>query len=397
MAVETVAPAASPRSVLSDEPIQACGERAATYDRENRFFAGDFEALKAAGYLNMLVPKDLGGLGMSLAEVVREQERLAYRAPATALAVNMHLYWTGVARTLRETGDPSLEWLLRESVAGEVFAAGHAETGNDLPALLSTTRAERVDGGYRFWGRKMFGSLTPVWTRLGLHAMDTSDPADPTIVHAFLPRNAEGYRIEETWDTLGMRATRSDDTVLEGAFVPDRYIARKLPAGGLDLFILSIFGYAEPTFAAIYYGLARRAADLAIAGARQKTSLALSRSMAYHPEIQHLAAEMALELEAMGPHIERVARDWSEGVDHGAAWALKLVALKQHCTEAAKRVVDAAMTMSGGTGMFKRSELERLYRDVRCGGFHPANPLLAYEIIGKTALGIDLGEQPRWG
>jgi len=92
-----------------------------------------------------------------------------------------------------------------------------------------------------------------------------------------------------------------------------------------------------------------------------------------------------------------VAREWSQGVDHGPVWALKLVALKYHCTESAKRVVDLAMTMSGGTGMYKRSELERLYRDVRCGGFHPANPLLAHEIIGKTALGIDLGEQPRWG
>ena len=76
----------------------------------------------------------------------------------------------------------------------------------------------------------MFGSLSPVWTRLGLHAADNSDPANPTIIHAFLPREADGYHIEETWDTLGMRATRSDDTILDGAFVPDRYIARKIPA-----------------------------------------------------------------------------------------------------------------------------------------------------------------------
>jgi len=48
------------------------------------------------------------------------------------------------------------------------------------------------------------------------------------------------------------------------------------------------------------------------------------------------------------------------------------------------------MTMSGGTGMYKRSELERLYRDVRRGGFHPANPLLAYEFIGKMARGRHL-------
>src|SRR5919206_2778622 len=102
----------SSRTVLSDELIEACGERAAGYDRENRFFTEDFLQLKGAGYLNMMVPEDLGGLGLSLAEVCKEQERLAYRAPATALAINMHLYWTGVARTLREAGDFSLEWLL---------------------------------------------------------------------------------------------------------------------------------------------------------------------------------------------------------------------------------------------------------------------------------------------
>ena len=65
------------------------------------------------------------------------------------------------------------ELLLREAIAGGIFAAGHGEVSNDLPVLLSTASAERVDGGYRFTGHKMFGSLTPVWTRLGVHVMDT--------------------------------------------------------------------------------------------------------------------------------------------------------------------------------------------------------------------------------
>src|SRR3990170_4502591 len=176
--------------------------RAPAYDAENRFFHEDFEELRDAGYLTMAVPKDLGGLGMSLAELCREQRHLAYYAPATALATNMHLYWTGVAADLRRAGDNSLEWLLKEAANGAVFAAGHAESGNDIPVLLSTTRAERVDGGYRFTGRKMFGSLSPVWTRLGLHAMDTSDPNNPRVVHAFLSRDAAGYAIKPTWDTL---------------------------------------------------------------------------------------------------------------------------------------------------------------------------------------------------
>jgi len=218
---------------ISESLFQDCAERAPIYDRENRFFAEDFEDLRVAGYLLMPVPSELGGWGMTLPEVCREQRRLAYHAPATALGLNMHLYWLGIAADLRRAGDSSLEWMLREAAAGEVFASGHAETGNDLPVLLSTTKAERVEGGYRFYGRKHFGSLSPVWTRLGVHGMDTSDPAAPKIVHAFLPRQTPGYRIEETWDVLGMRSTRSDDTILEGCFVPDRYVARVVPAAEL--------------------------------------------------------------------------------------------------------------------------------------------------------------------
>ena len=384
-------------AVLSDALIARCGERAAAYDRENRFFSDDFKELQGAGFLKLAVPETFGGFGMSLAQVCREQRRLAYRAPATALATNMHLYWTGVAADLRKAGDSSLEWLLREAAAGEVFAAGHGETGNDLPLFLSTARAERADGGYRFWGHKMFGSLTPVWTRLGIHAMDSSDPKAPKIIHAFMPRDARNYSIKETWDTLGMRATRSDDTLLDGAFVPDRYIGRVVPAGAADPFVLAIFGWAEPTFANIYLGLAERARDIAAAGVKKRTSLALTRSMAYHPEVQRCFSEMQLALEGTSAQVDRVAEEWSQKIDHGAQWPMKLVAAKHNAVEAAKKVVDLAMAVSGGAGMFKSNELERLYRDVRCGGFHPANTLLVHEIVGKTVLGIDLGEQPRWG
>src|SRR4030081_2645540 len=260
--------------ILSDEMVLRFGQRAPAYDRENRFFQEDFDELRDAGYLKLNVPQDLVGAGLSLAEVAAQQGRLAYRAPATALAVNMHLYWTGVAADLRRMGDNSLEWLLREAAAGEVFAAGHAETGNDLPVLLSTAKAERVDGGYRFTGHKMFGSLSPVWTRLGLHGMDTSDPAAPKVVHAFMPRDTPGYRISETWDTLGMRATRSDDTYFDDAFIPDRYIARVVPAGVLDPCVGAIFANALLNFGAIYYGVAERARDLAVTSARKRTSIA---------------------------------------------------------------------------------------------------------------------------
>jgi alkylation response protein AidB-like acyl-CoA dehydrogenase len=384
-------------SVLSDDMLRAFAERCGRYDRENRFFQEDFDDLKRAGYLTMAVPKELGGRGMNLAQVAREQRRLGYYAPATALGINMHIYWVGLVADLWRNGDRSAEWLLKEAMAGEVFNAGHAERGNDIPGLLSTSTAERVDGGFRFSGHKMFCSLAPVWTRYGLHAMWADADGGPKIVHAFLPRSHDGYRIVETWDTLGMRATKSDDVVLDGAFVPDKYIARIVPAGQVDPFVLGIFAWGLTGFANIYYGIARRAIDLAVAGIRTKTSLAVSRSMAYHPEIQHAVAEMALALDPIEPHIEKLAEDWSAGVDHGGSWPAKIVSAKYHAVEACWRIVDRAMEVSGGAGMFRANELERLFRDARCGRFHPANTFLVHEIVGKTALGIDLGEQPRWG
>ncbi|GAC1478970.1 MAG: acyl-CoA dehydrogenase family protein [Acidimicrobiales bacterium] len=386
-------------SVLTEDILDSCASRTAAYDRDNTFFSEDFEELRASGYLLMAVPAELGGLGLSLAEVCQEERKLARRSPATALATNMHVYWTGLAADLWRSGDKSVAWILEEAVAGEVFAAGHGEAGNDFPLLASTSRAEPVDGGYRIYGHKIFGSLSPVWTRLGLHAMDTSDPDNPKVVHAFMPRDADGYKIVETWDTLGMRATRSDDTVIDGAFIPERYIARVVPAGlgGADNFVLGVFAWAEPPFASMYIGLAERALELAVAGSRKKTSIAMGgRAMAYNPMIQHTIAEMAIELDSITAHVERVAADWSNGVDHGGLWPAKLVAAKFKAVEGAKRIVDLAMDVSGGSGMFKSSELERLYRDVRCGGFHPANSAIVHEIVGKTALGV-LGEEPRWG
>jgi alkylation response protein AidB-like acyl-CoA dehydrogenase len=386
-------------SLLTETQLEAFRSRAAGYDRDNKFFQEDFDELKKAGYLKMAVPSELGGLGFKLAEVARETRRVAMYAPATALGTNMHNYWVGLAADLWRGGDKSLEWLLREAASGEVFAAGHAEPGNDLPLLLSTTKAERVDGGWAFTGRKSFGSLTPVWTRLGVHGMDTSNPSAPKIVHGFLPRNTPGITIKETWDVLGMRATRSDDTVLERAVCPDKYIGRIVPAGaaGIDGFVIGIFAWALLNFGNVYYGLATRVRDLIVEMVKSKGSLGMTRSMAYHPEVQHGMAEITMELESIRALLESVAVDWSNGVDHGGNWPIKLVSAKHKAVTGAWEVVDKAMDLSGGFGMFKKHELERLFRDARAGRFHPANPALSHELVGKLTLGINPDEQPRWG
>jgi alkylation response protein AidB-like acyl-CoA dehydrogenase len=390
---------ATSATLLPDDMLARFAERAPMYDQENRFFQEDFDELKATGYLTAAVPQELGGGGLNYAEMMQLQRKLAYHAAPTALAVNMHVYWAGCFADMWRAGDKAGEPFLREMVAGEVYGAGHAEGGNDLPVLLSTTRAERVDGGYKFYGRKSFGSLGPAWTRLGMHGMDMSDPNAPKIVHAFMARGTEGSSTVSVWDTVGMRATQSDDTVLDGCFVPDSMILRVLPAGasGMDYYVLCLFAWALGGFANVYYGQAQKAFDTVVASIEKRTSIALSRPLKYHAEVQHELADMWIDLDSIGPSLDGLANDWVSGVDHGAMWGAKLIAAKYRAVNSAWNVVDKGLDLMGGFGIFKQSGYERLWRDARLGRIHPGNSALSHEFVAKTVLGINPDETPRWG
>jgi alkylation response protein AidB-like acyl-CoA dehydrogenase len=354
--------------------------------------------LRESGYLSCALPTEYGGSGLGLHGYTKLASRLAYVAPATALALNMHIYWTGLAADLLKMGDESCRFILERAAEGAVFAAIHGEAGNDMPLLLSTTTAERVDGGWSISGHKIFGSLTPVWTYAGFHAMDTSDPAGPRIVHGFMPRDTPGLEIVDTWDTLGMRATQSQDTVLDKAFCPDELCPLVCPAGfaGAGPFQVGIFAWALTGFAAVYHGAGRRAFDITLAKMPTRTSIALTHSMAHHPEVQHHVAKMRMAYDAADALLDRTAADWEAGVQH-EDWPVRLVATRQVVINAAYDIVDRALDLSGGAGAFRANRLEQLFRDIRMGRFHPGNRLLAPELIGKLCLGIDPDSPQRWG
>jgi alkylation response protein AidB-like acyl-CoA dehydrogenase len=213
-----------------------------------------------------------------------------------------------------------------------------------------------------------------------------------------MPRSTDGYHIQEIWDTLGMRATRSDDTILNGAFVPDQYIGRVLPVGfaGADAFVLTTFAWFLLNVANVYTSIARRALDLTLKNVQGKRSIAMTRPMIYHPSVQFGVADMVMELEMIEPMLEKTAQDWANGVAH-PDWIIKLLTAKCQAVERAWKVVDSALELGGGFGIFKRNEMERLFRDARLGRIHPGNSAFTREIIGKAILGINPDEQPRWG
>ena len=380
-----------PGDALPDALLERIRGRAAGYDRDNAFFHEDLEELAAVGYLKIFVPASDGGLGLGLAAAAQLQRRLATAAPATALAINMHLVWTGVAHVLAARGDASLDFVLKEASQGEIFAFGNSEAGNDSVLFDSlTTAVPDAAGGYSFTGRKIFTSLSPAWTRLGIFGKDTSaGDGEGQLVHGFITRDTPGYEILADWDTLGMRASQSNTTVLDGAVVPAERIFRKLPVGpNADPLIFAIFACFETLLAAVYTGLGERAHDLAVEAVKRRTSFKNGgRSYAQDPDIRWKVAEAAMAMDALYPQLSSVAADVDALAEHGVQWFPKLVGVKVSATETARSVVDLAVRVSGGSSYFRGSELERLYRDVLAGMFHPSDDESAHNPVANAWLG----------
>lgn len=368
-------------TILSDDMVQRFNARAGELDRDNEFFDDDLAELREAGYLRALVPAELGGFGLTLGEVSREQRRLAAAAPATALGVNMHLIWTGVALTLRQRGDDSLEFVLAEAAEGELFGFGISERGNDQMLFDSVTAARPDAGGYRYTGTKIFTTLTPAWTRLGVHGRDETDPDDPHLVFGFLDRAAEGVEALDDWDALGMRATHSNSTRLQDALVPGDRIVRRVPAGpGADELQWAIFVVFELLLSSVYTGIGDRAVELGSEWARR-------RGRDQDVLVRARLADAALELDGAHLGLDALTRDVHEGAPAGAHWFRQVSGLKVRTVAAARGAVDAAIEVAGGAAFSAANELSRLHRDVLAGVFQPTSLDSTRNTIARDLLG----------
>ena len=370
------------------------GQRAAGYDAENTFCAEDFAELTEAGYLRAMLPETRGGFGWGMERMTAAQRLLGAHAPATALAVNMHLVWTGVATLLAARGDDRLDMVLDWVQAGEVMAFGVSEAGNDEVLFDSVTRAvPAADGSYAFTGVKVFTSLAPVWTRLGVFGKDEST-AEPRLVHGFLHRDAEGIEIPQNWNTLGMRATQSNSTILTDARVPAEHIHTVLPVGPVpDLLVFGIFASFLSLTASVYVGLAERGMQLAAANPTRRKSLKnAGRTYDQDPDIRWQVADAGMEILKLDAMLRLTTRDLDDMVDHGGSWFPRLVTLRTQAGDAARSCIDIAAKVSGGGQYFRGSELERLYRDALASLYHPSDAESAHSTVASWLLGPELKE-----
>ncbi|SMX70984.1 Acyl-CoA dehydrogenase [Brevibacterium sp. 239c] len=384
---------------LPDEVLERFRERAGVYDRENRFFDEDLAELKSLGYLTLFVPDAYGGPGLSLHEVSRLQQRLAAAAPATALAINMHLMCTGVVKALNDRGDASLNWVFEEVMAGEIFAFGISEPSNDWVMQGSNTVAQPTsDGGYLLTGVKIFTSLSPVWTRLIVHGEIVADeegiagpnaeqPAEGQLVYGFIERGTEGITISDHWDVMGMRASQSRATILKEVFMRPERVSRIIPAGKHpDPLTFAITSNFQLLIASVYAGVAARALELGAAGLKKRKSAKAGTTFAEVPETRARLADAHLDYLAVPAMLDAYTRDFDALVDHGAGWPLRLVGARIKASDAARNAAETALMCSGGSGFDNSHELSRLYRDATAGLFHPpsadaARPMYAAALL----------------
>lgn len=368
--------------LLPESLLEGCRARAPRYDRENLFFHEDLEALRAAGYLAAPVPERMGGSGLDLEGLLAAQRRLAAHAPATALGVNMHLVWVQVARFLHDRGDARLDWVLSDAAAGEIFAFGISEAGNDAVLMDAFSTAERLgdEQGYRVSGTKIFTTLSPVWTRLGLHARCEPEGEDPHLVYGFVRRDggelAEGGITHPgEWNPLGMRATQSYTTELDGVRIAGPDVAARIaPFDGSDPLILGIFASFSLLTASVYAGIADRALELATAATLRPMPLPNGEvgTRLDDPDTASRMTRAVLENRAALDALAVLARD-VDALRSRDDWFLALAAAKNRVTDEARDAVDIAMRLGGASAFQADSELARLYRDVLAGVFHPSS------------------------
>ena len=359
--------------------------RAARYDRENAFVRENFERLHETGYTRLAVPTELGGLGATMRQLCYAQAELAKYCGATALAINMHLYVALVNAYRWRHGETKVEGLLRQVAEDGLILM----TSGGSDGIYPSATAVKAEGGYRVTGRKTFCSQAPVAGLLTTSAV-YDDPQEGLVVLALaIPAEAEGYQVIETWDTLGMRGTSSHDVQLDDVFVPEERVVARRAWGHVEVTLRNALVHITPTSGAVYYGIAAGARDKALRVLMQRQS-GDGQPLIQDPLVQRQVGLMDAKLRvawwALIGALNELGDDYT--VDE---WAVGTVQLARRCvvTEAAE-IVDLAMETVGGASYFKRSPLERAYRDVRAGKYHPfaAEKVLLY--AGRQALGLDV-------
>lgn len=375
------------RHCISDALFSDIAGQAAAADESGRLSPTTVQALRDSGYCGLPVPEELRGGGAGLLVCAAVQRRLALADPALAIAGNMHLFSVGMATHHWRLKRDSCGMLL-EAIATQqrLIASAFAEPGLGGTLLHSTVAARRVAGGYLVSGVKRPCSLAACCDLVCLQMRAD----DGGILMAMVPAATSGIRVEQTWDALGMRGSGSDTLHLEDCFVPDELVYHR---GGADPDDDLVFAGAMVWFCitttATYLGVAEAAIDAAATALRQDRLAHLGTTRASLSGVRDLMGDLVAPTLATEASCAGLANRFDDG-GHDARGLLPIaVAIKQVAVDACVNAVEQAIELVGGTAYARTSPLARLWRDVQAARFHPPSRLLARQLLGRWALGLD--------
>ncbi|MCC7023308.1 MAG: acyl-CoA/acyl-ACP dehydrogenase [Thermomicrobiales bacterium] len=360
--------------------------RADEVDRSGRFPIENFRELHEAGFLGLTIPERFGGLGADPLEYALAIERIARACGSTALAANMHLSLMG---KLGETGVWPEETYAR--VARDIVGRGallnsansEPEMGSPSRGGLPTTTATRTPTGWVINGRKRWTSLASALSYMLVLATIVDEGA-PRRGNFLAPAETPGIAVLNTWDNLGMRGTGSDDVVFTNVELPLDALVQidgsAVPGDGN--------GWAAFGGAAVFLGIAQAARDEAVRFAQTRRPNGMAGPIAELQTIQHRIARIELDLLQARTLLYATAEWWLAHPEERGERAWRLVAAKNTVTNAAIRVTDEALRVSGSAGLAAASPLQRYFRDARTSIGQPPIEDIALTTIGKAALGL---------
>lgn len=349
-------------------------ERAAAADENDGFVAENYQALKEAGLVEAAAPLELGGGGASIAELADMLRIIAHSCGSTALAFSMHTHQVAIpAWRWHHQKVAAVEPLLKRVVKDRIILLSSG--GSDWIGGSGT--AEKVDGGYRVTARKVFTSGAVAGDLLMTGAVLAGNNEPDTVIHFAAPMKAPEVKILDTWHTLGMRGTRSDDVMIDGLFVPDAGVSFSRKAGEWHPVFQIIATVAFPLVYAAYLGVAESARQIALDLAKRKPATRDVVNLAGQMDTALRAAQLAHR------HMVETAERNAPSAESVNEVMIGRTLVARHAIE----TVELAMELAGGASFYRSNGLERRFRDIQGARFHPlqAGPQARY--AGSLALG----------
>ncbi|MGF7239346.1 MAG: acyl-CoA dehydrogenase family protein [Frankia sp.] len=361
-------PAAERRWILIARALASVfAERAAALDESGELPMDNLRALHASGLDVAMLPQAAGGEGLSMRTFGEVLRIISGACPSTGVIWLMHV---GAAVTLVSLGDPETSaYYAAELKAGSRFANALSEPTSGNMFLVPMQNAEPTEGGFRLAGAKRFVSGCEVASHYLVNALVDGVPT------FFGVDRDESISFVPIWDTMGLRATRSqlvsfDDTLLRA----DRRCRPPGPGDpnpiGIGLAMLSV-GIAEAAFAAM------------AAHARGRVIPTTGAPLSAMQWVTFEAAEMHVRIAAA--HLLAAKTTWLADVGSPAMLDAAIEA-KLYANEVARQVADLGVRVGGGSGYLRTSPIQRHFRDAQAGGLMAYSVEVCKDVVGRRVL-----------